>query len=156
MTYAILPWLIWATCNPFPKTAQKNPMWLRVLNTILYLIFQTFRKRKARVITLFNALFNKHVIICGHVIYLLKSKLIVFKLIVDRKHKLWWFTFTSCFPRLISDQLYLIHLLFYLLFIYCWLKKTNNNLQNKCIKNNHIWLQIAVHNWLIHVNLKIR
>ena len=110
--------------HPFPKTGQKNPILLRVLNTILYLIFQTFRKRKALVITLFNGLFNKQVILCGHVIYLLKSKLIVFKLIVDRKHKLSWgikfkFTFTSCFPRLISDQLYLIHLLFYLLVIYC-------------------------------------
>ena len=42
-------------------------------------------------------------------------------------------------------------LFIYLLFIYRWLKRTNNNLQN-IIKCDHIWLQIIKHIWLIHVN----
>ena len=76
-----MPWLIWATYNPFSKISE-NKMGNRSENKI-----GCFTSYFLSYIPKFQKMQNTHVILRGRVTYLIKSKLIVFKLIIDRKQK---------------------------------------------------------------------
>ena len=72
-----------------------------------------------------------------------------------------WIYFRYCYNYLIylSPNSYAIQIcLFICLFtLYLLLtKKANNDLLNKYVKYNYIWLQIIVHNWLILVNYQLK
>ena len=75
-----VPRLIWATNNPFPKILENKienrseNTQARVLHPILYLVFQNFSLRE---------ILPGHVL-SGRIIYLIKSKLIIFKYLLSQ------------------------------------------------------------------------
>ena len=78
----LVTWLIWATYNPFPKISEN-----KTENSS-----ETTQPRKISrgcvFYILFYIIYSKISENAKHIGYLIKSRLIVFKLIIDRKLKL--------------------------------------------------------------------
>ena len=128
-----MPWLIWATYNPFPKISEDKMenrskhatvlkfMRPRVLNLILYLVFRYFRKWKTRDHVKFYA------IACLGSWYILNSFHSCWKwfckMTLNRKSAAAYFLWSSKFKG-ISSKIFLVNFLSGKLVLSCsvWIK----------------------------------